>query len=209
MKTGRLIFTLLFALGLNSAFSQSFTGGLKGGFNLSQIDGDKMKGYHKGGLIFGGYINRELNDNLNWQMEMIYVSKGSKEVTKVDSVIVGYKRIVVNYIEVPMILQIWLDKFKTDLELGLSMSTLINSKEENGDGETIIIGPFRRVGFGSLIGLNYAFGDNLSGSARFTYSISPIAVENKVLFTVWNRFGGSYNNVLEFTLNYTFNPKSE
>jgi len=207
MKTGKLICTFLFTLVVTAATSQDFTGGLKAGFNLSQIDGDGMKGYHKGGLIFGAFINRELSSTLKWQMEMFYIGRGSKEVTKVDSLVVGYKRIAVNYIEVPLLLQFWAERYKTNFELGLSFSTLVNSKEENEDGVTTFIGPFRRFGVGTLIGFNYAFGDRLSGTARFTYSLSPIAVENKVLFTVWNRFGGSYNNVIEVVLNYHINSK--
>jgi len=202
MDCYKLIVVVLLSLTMNLAMGQSFTGGLKLGFDLSQIDGDKLKGYHKGGMMFGGFVNRQLNPKLNWQMEMMYISKGSKEVTKVDTVVVGFKRIAVNYIDVPILLQIWLEKLKTDFEMGVSFSTLISSKEENEDGETIIIGPFRRFGVNSIFGLNYAFGDRLSGTVRWTYSLSAIGEENKVLYTVWNRFGGSYNNVLEFSLNY-------
>ena len=181
---------------------QDFKGGIKAGFNLSQIDGDKLAGYHKGGLIFGAYINRKLSSTLNWQMEMIYIGKGSKKGINPDKNQFYYRRISVDYIEIPVLLQFWADKIKTNFELGLSFATLISSKEEDGFGETTFIGPFRPFEFGSLVGLNYAFTDQWSGTARLTYSLSPIAVENKVLFTVWNRYGGSYNNVLEFTLNY-------
>lgn len=202
MNFAKPICILLLPFALGSAMAQDFKGGLKGGFDLSQIDGDKLSGYHKGGLIFGAYINRKLSPKLNWQMEMIYIGKGSKKGINPDKNQFYYRRISVDYIEIPVLLQFWADKIKTNFEMGLSFATLISSKEEDGFGETTFIGPFRPFELGSLVGLNYAFTDQWSGTARLTYSLSPIAVENKVLFTVWNRYGGSYNNVLEFTLNY-------
>lgn len=207
MNRVKLFYCCFLALGCSAAYGQGFTGGLKGGFDLSQIDGDKMAGYHKGGLIFGGFINRELNTKLNWQMEMIYIAKGSKKGINPDKNQFEYRRIAVNYIEVPILLQIWSKKLKTHFETGLSFATLVNSKEEDGDGETTFIGPFKRIEFGYLLGLNYKFSDQLSGTARFSYSISPIAEGNRVKFIAWELFGGSYNNVLEFTLNYHLNTK--
>jgi len=202
MNFATLICILLLPLAFSSAMAQDFKGGLKGGFDLSQIDGDKLSGYHKGGLIFGAYINRKLTPKLNWQMEMIYIGKGSKKGINPDKNQFYYRRIAVDYVEIPVLLQFWADKIKTNLEVGLSVATLIRSKEEDGFGETTIIGPFRPFEIGSLVGINYIFTDQWSGTARLTYSLSPIAVDNKVLFTVWNRYGGSYNNVLEFTINY-------
>ena len=202
MKAFKFIYTIILCLIVSITLGQDFKGGIKVGFNISQIDGDKMMGYHKGGLIFGAYINRELKPRLNWQMEMIYIGKGSKQGSNVQSGQFNYRRISVDYVEVPMLLQFWAEKIKTHLELGLSFATLISSKEEDDYGETTIIGPFRKYEFASLAGFNYAFTKQLSLTARLTYSMSPIAVRNKVLFTIWNRYGGSYNNVLEFTLNY-------
>jgi len=207
MKSLKLVAVFMFSLLCSGASAQDFTGGLKVGFDLSQIDGDQLSGYHKGGLIAGGFINRSLGPKLNWQMEMFYITKGSKKGINPEKNQLDYMRIAVNYIEVPMLLQFWMEKLKINFELGLSFSALVTSKEENGDGETTIIGPFRPFGFGSLAGLNYAFSDQLSGTARISYSLSPIAVDNKVLFTIWNRFGGSYNNVLEFALNYHIQSK--
>ena len=202
-----LIGTLLFVLALKPIMGQDFNGGLKVGFDLSQIDGDQLSGYHKGGLLFGAFINREISSKLKWQMEMFYIGKGAKKGINPDKNQFDFRRISVNYIEVPMLLQFWAERLKTNFEVGLSLSTLISSKEEDGNGETEFIGPFKRFGLGSLVGFNYAFSDQWSGTARFTYSVSPIAVENKVRFTIWNRYGGSYNNVVEFSLNYHITSK--
>ena len=138
---------------------------------------------------------------------MIYISKGSKRGIDPEKEQYDYFRVSVNYIEVPMLLQFWMEKMKTNFEVGLSFSTLINSKQEDQFGETDLIGELKRFEFGSLLGFNYEFTDKLSGTARFAYSLSSIGVNNKVLYTVWNRFGGAYHNVLEFTLNYYVQSK--
>jgi len=130
-----LICALMFILALKPVAGQDFNGGLKLGFDISQIDGDQLGGYHKGGLIFGAFINREISSTLKWQMEMFYIGKGSKKGINPNKNQFDFRRISVNYIEVPLLLQFWLKRLKTNFELGLSFSTLISSKEEDGFGE--------------------------------------------------------------------------
>ena len=202
MNCVKLICVVLFSLFATLAIGQDFRGGLKGGFNLSQIDGDKLGGYNKGGLIFGGFINRELNPRLQWQMEMIYIAKGSKRGINPDKGQFEFRRIAINYVEVPILLQFRVEKMQTNFEMGLSFSTMIRSMQEDQFGETDLIGDLKRFEFGYLLGFNYQFGNQLSGNARFAYSLTSIGVDNKVLYTIWNRHGGAYHNVLEFTLNY-------
>jgi len=202
MNCAKIFCTFLLTVGLSAAYGQGFTGGLKGGFDLSQIDGDKLAGYHKGGLIFGVYINRKLSSRLNWQMEMIYINKGSKLGTNPEKGQYNYFRIAADYIEVPVLLQFWVEKIQSNFEAGLTFSTLIRSKKEDQYGEVNLIGDFKRFGMGYLLGFNYQFGDQLSGTARFAYSIIPVGKDNQVQTRLWGSYGGSYHNLLEFTLNY-------
>ena len=202
MNYVKFICVILFPLLTTVSVGQDFKGGIKAGFNLSQIDGDKLAGYHKGGLIFGAYVNRKLSSRMNLQMEMIYINKGSKLGTNPEKGQYDYFRIAADYIEVPVLLQFWVEKIQSNFEAGLTFSTLISTKQEDQFGEVNLIGDFKRFGMGYLLGFNYQFGDQLSGTARFAYSIIPVGKDNQVQTRLWGSYGGSYHNLLEFTLNY-------
>lgn len=202
MNFVKFICVVLLSFLTTVSLGQDFKGGIKAGFNLSQIDGDKLAGYHKGGLIFGAYVNRKLNSRLNLQMEMIYINKGSKLGTNPEKGQYDYFRIAADYIEVPVLLQFWVEKIQSNFEAGLTFSTLISTKQEDQYGEVNLIGDFKRFGMGYLLGFNYQFGDQLSGTARFAYSIIPVGKDNKVQTRLWASYGGSYHHLLEFTLNY-------
>mgnify|MGYP001569095309 CR=1 FL=1 len=205
MKPKGLIFILVMA-GFNAA-AQDFNGGLKAGIDFSQVDGDRQEGYHKGGLIFGGFVSRKLSPRLNWQLEMIYIMKGSKKGADSLRGIYDYKRIGLNYVEMPMVMQVWYEKFKLYFEGGLSFGVLISSKEEDENGTTTLIGPFNPFEFGLVAGASFIATPQLSASARFGYSILPIA--NQAIVVGGKTYGGSYNNLIELTLNYLILRKEE
>jgi len=190
------LFTLFAFLG----YSQGFNAGVITGINASQVDGDKQAGYNKVGLIAGGFVSRSLNPKLNWQMEMVYIGKGSKKGSNIEQGQYDYMRIKLDYIEVPILFQIWWEKLKFNVDLGLSFGALISSKEEDAFGETVLVGPFKDFELGVIAGGNIPISKKLSANLRYSYSIVPVA--NKALITVWGTFGGSYNNLVSLNINY-------
>ena len=203
MKKLLLVIACLYIL---PCMGQKFNGGLVLGAAFTQVDGDVMAGYNKLGLQFGGFVNRKLSKNVKGQMEIGYIGKGSKRGANPDKGIFDYRKISLNYLEVPVVVQLWIEKIKLHLEGGLSYGVLISSKEEDENGETVLVGPFKKNEIGLIAGFCYDFSDRLVGNFRFGYSILPVA--NKVVILNGRTVGGSYNNSVQVRLNYLLNdPK--
>jgi len=185
--------------------AQSFIGGISAGASFSQIDGDKMAGYNKAGLIVGGFVNRQLGEKVSAQLEMLYIGKGSKRGANPNKGIFDYRRISLYYIEVPVVLQFWYEKLNLTLEGGLSYGVLISSGEEDEYGETILVGPFKKNELGLITGVSYQLSDAFAVGLRFAYSILPIASEIEIING--RKYGGSYNNLICVKLNYLISYK--
>ena len=185
--------------------AQSFIGGISAGASFSQVDGDKMAGYNKAGLIVGGFVNKQLGNKVSAQLEMLYIGKGSKRGANPNKGIFDYRRISLHYVEVPVVLQFWYEKLNLTLEGGLSYGVLISSREEDEYGETILVGPFKKNELGLITGVSYQLSDTFAVGLRFAYSILPIASEIEIING--RRYGGSYNNLICVKLNYLISYK--
>ena len=185
--------------------AQSFIGGISAGASFSQVDGDKMAGYNKAGLIVGGFVNKQLGNKVSAQLEMLYIGKGSKRGANPNKGIFDYRRISLHYVEVPVVLQLWYEKLNLTLEGGLSYGVLISSREEDEYGETILVGPFKKNELGLITGVSYLLSDAFAVGLRFAYSILPIASEIEIING--RRYGGSYNNLICVKLNYLMSNK--
>ena len=75
-----IFFSLLtFFIGLQT-HAQVFYGGLQLGINGSQIWGDEMKGFNKGGVLAGVFIDFPVSKRSFFSMEMNYTQKGSRRM---------------------------------------------------------------------------------------------------------------------------------
>lgn len=94
------------------AEEQRFRGGLVGGFNASQIDGDEAAGFNKLGLNVG--VKGGIVFHPNWELglEILFSQKGSRSTSKD---IVNNLQINLNYAEVPVLIQ-FMDWEATDAE---------------------------------------------------------------------------------------------
>ena len=155
------------------AFSQSFTGGLKLGFDISQVDGDQRGGYS---AIFPTgclYAKTNFGDEQRAALSLglSYIRKGSKEVKKNDAgEITSVYAIRLEYIELPLTFSWQLNKFKIPrivdytfknklcLEAGISYAYLIKSKVNNGYGFVEPDREFFKYDCGMHLGLTYFIG---------------------------------------------------
>lgn len=174
---------------------------------MSQVDGDRLAGYKKINGIFGLFVNRKFNNVLRAQLEMNYIGKGSKQAANPDSGITYFRKISLHYLELPLMLQFWWQKYNVHVDLGISYGVLLSQREEDEHGDKILVGPFHPMEFGFIFGINYEFHEQLSVALRFGYSILPAA--NTALVTVWHTYGGSYNNLLSLTVQYQFKKSNE
>lgn len=205
------IITLVFILFISYSLSaQKFNGGLMVGFTASQVDGDTHGGYHKGGLLGGAFVNRVINDNFSWQLEMKFIQKGSHFVP--DSAEFANNeevyRLHLNYAEVPIMLNYHYKK-KFILSLGLGMGYLINFKEVRDDFRLYEDSKrfFHDYEFSYNFGITYKLTKKLYFSLSHSYSIIPIRRQAEGSIYRFNR--GQYNNLLAFTLYYQFNNEGK
>jgi hypothetical protein len=201
MKKVLLLILVIGLTALNS-FSQRFEGGLLGGLNGTQVDGDSYKGYHKAGIVLGGYAQTDISRNLFAAMELKFAQKGSRNVDSL--AMYGQIKYVMrlNYAELPVYLGIRTSE-KTSVIAGASFGYLISGKEYNDYGEFPPEDqhPFNAFDLEAMLGFRFQITDRLFVDVRGAYSVLPIRekIENADLY-YWR--DNQFNNVLNTTLLY-------
>lgn len=198
----KIIFILLFisACVYTNQAQNRFRPGLKAGISTTQVHGDTYTGFDKFGFDGGATLNAKINEKWSAQFEILFVQKGSKFVGNVSKGDARYYLMQLNYVEVPILFQYKHKKFV--FEIGPGIGYLISSKEYDQNGEVINGIPFYSTEVSGSIGINYQIYKNFGINWRFTNSLSPIRKFASGASTVSNP--GQRNNVLAFTLTYTF-----
>lgn len=217
MKKLLLLITLLAAyclLPTSSVNAQNFGGGAIAGVTFSQLLGTDIYGFQKAGIVGGVYANRPIKEKSAVQIEMVFVQKGLRKVTKIPNG--GGTTFVnrnLNYIEVPLLFKSKL-KGRFDFELGLSGAVLLSTRfrTENGEGDMYDANqqPFNRFEFGCLGGLNFEISDSFDLNLRYLNSIIRVRKHQAgqtQLFGGLRLNRGEYNSVLQLSLRYKFNGK--
>lgn len=191
---------------------RTFYGGLLGGVNFTQVDGDSYAGYHKIGFNAGGIAYAQLAPKIAGSIEILFSQKGSRGHKAQESgnpgVIIQKYRIDLNYAEVPIQIN-YFDRRKSHFGGGLSYSQLISSNEkleiQNGPGAPIT--PvntdeykFRKADINLILGGNLHLWQGLFLNARFQYSMIAI---RKDIPEGYGR-AEQYNNMWTLRLMYLF-----
>ncbi len=188
---------LLTALLCNlSLFAQKFEAGFVGGFSASQISGDGLAGFDKGGARLGAYISYPLkNKRINFEVGMQYLQKGSKEPSG-ERGISNYN-MNLHYLEMPFTVNYSL-KNGLLLETGIGAGILVNYTEENANGTLLGESP-NTLALDFLCGIQYQLFEQLKINVRYGNSITPIrkeSVENSLENKDW------YSSLVTFALMY-------
>ena len=193
MKKVFLLTALLYNLSL---FAQKFEAGFVGGFSASQISGDGLAGFDKGGARLGAYISYPLkNKRINFEVGMQYLQKGSKQPSG-ERGISNYN-INLQYLEVPFTVNYSL-KSGLLLETGIGAGILVNYTEENANGTLLGESP-NTLALDFLCGIQYQLFEQLKINVRYGNSITPIrkeSVENSLENKDW------YSSLVTFALMY-------
>ncbi len=198
MKNIHFIFIFLSACIFTSQAQNRFRPGFKAGIATSQVHGDTYTGFDKFGFDGGATLNAKINEKWKAQFEILFVQKGSKHVGDASKGDFSYYYLQLNYVEVPILFQYEHKKFV--FEIGPGIGYLISSKEADHNGD--VINPLYSTEVSGSIGINYQIYKNFGINWRFTNSILPIRKFASGASTVSNP--GLRNNVLAFTLTYTF-----
>lgn len=200
MKQFYLIFLLLTIISVNS-FSQRFEGGVIGGFNASQVDGDLYKGYHKPGIALGGYVQTDLSRTVFAGMELKLMQKGSRNIDSLatDGQIKYIMRL--NYVDLPVYLGFRTSE-RISLLVGVSPGYLISGTEYNDYGKFVEEdqNPFREFDLQGLLGFRFQITRRLFVDLRGAYSVLPIRKQKGDPLWYWK--SNQFNNLLSTTVLY-------
>lgn len=181
-------FTILFAsttLSAQEAVERRFKGGIVGGFNLSQIEGDDAAGYNKIGLQGGVRVAIILKEKMDLGVEMLFSQRGSAARNMNQGAFAF--NLTLNYIEVPILFNYmdWLaedeDYYRLHFHAGFSYGRLISSSSDNDNNTNFtILGDFFRDNDVSWIaGATYYVNENLGFTARYSRSLYPFFVPDE------------------------------
>jgi hypothetical protein len=202
-------YAIIFLFSLSLSFfataqnpDKRFYAGLKAGINTSQMTGDGYSGFYKFSPVLGVFGNTRLKESLKLQYEILYQSKGSHDPARPDEGKYNEYKIRLDYIEVPFLFQYQLNKI--EIEAGPGVAFLVNSKEWDMNGVRQVSSfNWRTLELDAMLGVNYYFvNDKFFANIRAHHSITSVITSTAV--TPYGTFGGAWNIVLAFTLNYRF-----
>ena len=200
MRQFYFIFWLLAITSLSS-FSQRFEGGLIGGFNASQVDGDLYKGYKKPGIALGGYVQTDLSQTVFAGMELKLMQKGSRNIDSLatDGQIKYIMRL--NYVDLPVYLGFRTSE-RISLLVGVSPGYLISGTEYNDYGKLTEEDrhPFDPLDLQVLLGFRFQITRRLFVDLRGAYSVLPIRAQPGDALWYWK--SNQFNNLLSTTVLY-------
>ncbi|MDO9510878.1 MAG: outer membrane beta-barrel protein [Bacteroidales bacterium] len=179
---------------------QNVKGGFLAGLNATQVAGDVASGYNKAGIVFGIFANTDVSENAEFQMEMMYIQKGSRMNPSEENAYDSYL-LRVNYIDLPFLYRYHFSD-QILFEVGLAYGYLIHHYEEADLSTSVSATSFNNHALNVLAGLEYRFSDDFSFNFRSSNSIIPVRGHSSGVKRLFN--SGQYNDVLSFTLRYQF-----
>jgi hypothetical protein len=213
MKLKVLIVLALFITSF-AGMAQRFEGGLLGGFNGTQVEGDRYKGYNKPGILAGAFVQTDLAPAVFAGMELKYSQKGARSRSLLKPVSTNSEIITdpvndaslqkyimrLGYAELPVYLG-----FRTSELIsvvgGVSLGYLLHSAEFDDHG----IFPmesrkeFNQIDIQPFVGFQYDIVEYLKLDLRLAYSVLPIRGE-PVDSYYW--ISSQFNNVISLALYY-------
>lgn len=187
---------------------KTFVGGLVGGVNFTQVDGDSYKGYRNKALVGGAVVYTFFKPNLAASIEILYAQKGAKskgaQTSTNNLTLITKQNIQLNYAEIPIQINVF-DKKRNHFGGGFSYSQLINSKEVvEGTNKNVVYDqtkyPFKKMDINLVLSGQVNVFKGLYAGLRFQYSL--ISIRNKVD----PEFGREqqFNNVFSLRVMYLF-----
>jgi hypothetical protein len=199
----KILISLLLLVTVHLAEAQRFQGGLLGGFNASQVEGDNFKGYNKPGILAGGFVQTDLAPAIFAGMEIKYSQKGSRKRMKPKDPEPEKYIMRLGYIDIPLFVG-----FRTHergaVLAGLTPGYLIHGKEFNELGEFPEEDrhPFNNFDLQPFLGFQYDMLDQVKLDLRFALSVIPVRGHPGEDATNYYWLNNQFNNVISLALYY-------
>ena len=211
-----LLIHLFFLILPFSVQAQHFKVGIIGGISSSQVHGDNFSGFNKAGLTGGGFVKNNFHETWDALFEIVFVQKGSRKIPRPSKGDYTSYSLKLDYVEVPLLVRYILKK-QIAFEAGVAVAALVREKEISNELNLIAIQQkehFSKTDFSVVTGMNFLFKGNVDFNVRYInsflpvreFSSGPVYYQNW-FFNLFNR--GFYNNVLTFSVRYTFSVKAE
>lgn len=171
----------------HSLRAQNFQGFVSVGVNGSQIDNDEIAGFNQGGLLLGGGVNFQFDENMMVGTRLFFSQKGSRSTDK-DPFFLRYR---LNFIEVPFLFryqvydQVW-------LEAGISANYLFFAEAELNGSVASQIDLLNTFDWCAVGGVSYQINDKWS--ARLHFNSSLLTMRQDQAF---------FNRTLSLAIGYT------
>ncbi|MCQ2271267.1 MAG: PorT family protein [Bacteroidales bacterium] len=231
----KLILIILCCLCVTGVYSQRFIGSLIAGANVSQVEGDDVRGYRKAGFVGGASVMIALDKKMQWfaTVELLYSMKGSRSMgtrafdttnyapamfLDVDRSVefqnsAKYKcRLDLDYVEIPVLFHY--EDWHTGCAFGLGFSwgRLVRAQEwYNGFKRTTSLNSntYDKNDWSVIADVKFMLYKGLKLEMRFQYSLASIrtfAIEYRNSAQP-TEFKKQQNNLFSIRLVYSFKEK--
>ncbi len=182
MKLYRLILSIsilfLFVQGITAQRQRTFRGGIIGGINLSQIDGDGILGYNKLGVMAGVHLRARYRSKMDLCLDMLYDQQGSSPLTEFTDYNSPFQ-IILDYISFPVYVKFkdWLveyqksiyDYYRIEFDLGLAYSRAFRMQSPGGTTKF-----YSKNNYSFLLGAHYKWNTSLGLGFRYQRAFLPV-----------------------------------
>lgn len=202
----KLSLFLLLSFYFMGSYAQKFEGGVTGGLNMTQLDGDRLSGYNKAGLNGGFWISYTFNDKWSAGLEFLYTQKGAIRTNNQDTISSPetFDRYRINYLELPFFAAYTYKKFS--FQGGLALGVLLKAEVLDFTGNQDFTDQFKPFDNQFLLGAVYTINKKTAVQLRYQYSIRSLARDDWRTVFVDNAFSttivGLYNNMFSVSLRY-------
>lgn len=182
-----------------AAFAQRFEGGVLGGFNASQVDGDTHSGYNKPGIVAGAYVINNFSERLFAGMEIKFAQKGSRKNPNFKLGDQEKYIIRLSYIDLPVYIGVRTSE-RTSILGGVSAGYLIHSQIRDNYGPYPDQPVFNEFDIQGMLGFRFQITNRLAVDLRGAYSLVPIRENPGKAEIYW--LDSQFNNLLSTTILY-------
>lgn len=196
----RYLFTLaLCVAGIATSLAQTFQASALAGVNITQIDGDDLRGFSQFGFNGGLRVVAKLGDRWRVGPEILFSQIGSRRGGNEFNAS-NFDRVRVNTVEVPFML--YYKDWKFTAEAGLFYQRLINYRIEDSAGFNITDDiPFRDDFYGIQLGGTFYATENWGFNFRWSRHFSDLEANDGNLSLI--------GRSLTFRIIYTFGRGEE
>jgi len=179
------------------------------GFNLSQVDGDEVAGYNKGGWNVGVGAMLPLGKGFAVNVETLYNQKGAyrKWDPTYDSTGLPYYHLKLDYLEVPVLFS-FEDRHIWTVGAGFSWGQRIRYREIEHGQVMDSAYKYSKNDFNVLFDLQLRVWKHLKFDVRYAYSLAKIRTRNYTHpRTGFEETRDQYTNMISFRAVYVLNEK--